>query len=265
VGLHQASDRDMQGMDTQGMAASHPASSRSWRLAPVWLVLTVTAVAVTTGSVMIWRPSGRTVLEAPDPRGDALAAQPDTSAPSAPFGPRSPTSPVTTPSAVLAPPTPPPSPRPIGPKPAPAPAIPTAPRTPPAASTGPITVGIDGKCADVRGGSSTDETPIQIYDCNGTAAQTWTMPGDGTIRAFGKCMDVYGARTSNFTEVQLYTCNGGGNQKWQSLNGALVNPRSGRCLDDPAFDTTNGTQLIIYDCNSGANQKWTLPQASPAP
>jgi alpha-L-fucosidase len=125
--------------------------------------------------------------------------------------------------------------------------------------TGPIRSGIAGKCADVNGGSNADETHVQIWDCNGTAAQNWTVAGDGTLRMFGKCMDIYGGASVGGSRVQLYTCNGGGNQQWRPVNGTLVNPQSGRCLDDPGFSATNGTQLVIWDCNGGANQRWTLP------
>jgi alpha-L-fucosidase len=133
-------------------------------------------------------------------------------------------------------------------------------RVSPAAVTGPIPSGIAGKCVDDNAGSSADETPVQLWDCNGTAAQSWTVPGDGTLRIFGKCLDIYGGAGANGSKVQLYTCNGGGNQQWAASGTALVNPQSGRCLDDPGFSTTNGTRLAIWDCNAGLNQQWTLPR-----
>ena len=36
-------------------------------------------------------------------------------------------------------------------------------------------VGLAGKCLDVAGASSLDGTAVQLYDCNGTAAQRWTL------------------------------------------------------------------------------------------
>ena len=134
-----------------------------------------------------------------------------------------------------------------------------APGSAPAQPTGPITSALAGKCVDDNGGSNANETHVQMWDCNGTVAQNWTVAGDGTIQMFGKCMDIYGGGTSNGSKVQLYTCNGGTNQQWQYTNGTLVNPVSGRCLDDPGFNTANGTQLEIWDCNGGTNQQWTLP------
>jgi glucose/arabinose dehydrogenase len=117
-----------------------------------------------------------------------------------------------------------------------------------------------GHCADVAGSGTADGTKVQIYDCNGSGAQRWTLPGDGTIRALGKCMDVQSSGTANGTKIHLWTCNGTGAQQWQAQpNGALRNPQSGRCLDIPASNTTNGTQLQIYDCNATGAQTWTLP------
>ena len=40
---------------------------------------------------------------------------------------------------------------------------------------GPIT-GIGGKCVDISGGNSGAGTAVQLYTCNGTAAQQWTLP-----------------------------------------------------------------------------------------
>ncbi len=48
-----------------------------------------------------------------------------------------------------------------------------------AAPAGPITSGIAGKCVDVRSAGTADGTPIQIYDCNGSTAQSWTVAADG--------------------------------------------------------------------------------------
>jgi len=137
---------------------------------------------------------------------------------------------------------------------------------PPTSGTpsGPITSGAGGgKCVDVAGGSNTNGTAVQIWDCNGSNAQSWMLPGDGTVQAVDKCLDIIGGGTANGTLVELWDCNGGANQQWtyDAGSGALRNPASGRCLDDPGFNTTNGIQLDIWDCNGGANQHWTAPRA----
>ncbi|WDZ83638.1 glycosyl hydrolase family 18 protein [Micromonospora cathayae] len=130
---------------------------------------------------------------------------------------------------------------------------------PPGGRTGPIT-GIGGKCVDVAAASSANGTAVQLYDCNGTAAQTWTVGGDGTLRALGKCADVTSAGTANGTKIQLWDCNGTGAQVWQAqANGTLRNPASNRCLDATDNSSANGTRLQIWDCFGGANQVWRLP------
>ncbi|HET9169888.1 MAG TPA: ricin-type beta-trefoil lectin domain protein [Actinospica sp.] len=127
---------------------------------------------------------------------------------------------------------------------------------------GPITSGLAGKCVDDFGDNAADGAVVDLYDCNGGAAQQWTLPGDGTVRINGKCMDVTGAGTASGTLVELWDCNGGSNQMWSAqADGTLKSAQSGRCLDDPGSSTTNGTQLIIWDCNGGANQRWTPPTA----
>jgi hypothetical protein len=126
--------------------------------------------------------------------------------------------------------------------------------------TGPIVAGDNmAKCVDDNSGSTANGTKIEMWDCNNTGAQNFTMNSNGTIGFGGSCLDITGAGTANGTLVELWTCNGGANQQWLPVNGLLVNPVSGRCLDDPAFTTTNGTQLDIWDCNGGSNQQWAVP------
>jgi hypothetical protein len=133
------------------------------------------------------------------------------------------------------------------------------PPPPPSGATGPIS-GIGGKCVDVRAANTANGTPVQLYDCNGTNAQQWTLASDGSVRALGKCLDVTYSGTANGTPIQLWDCNGTGAQVWRvQANGALLNPQSGRCLDDPAGNTANSTQLQIWDCNGGPNQQWHPP------
>ena len=129
----------------------------------------------------------------------------------------------------------------------------------PYAPNGPITSALAGECADDNHSGLGNNTAIQLWDCNGTNAQRWTVLGDGTLQVMGKCMDVTNSGTTNGTKVQLYDCNGTGAQQWQVHSGGLFNPESGRCLDDPGSTTNNGTQLQIYDCNNTNAQVWNSP------
>ncbi|WP_328472018.1 ricin-type beta-trefoil lectin domain protein [Streptomyces sp. NBC_00448] len=126
------------------------------------------------------------------------------------------------------------------------------------AATGAIT-GYGGKCVDVASASSANGTAVQLYDCNGTTAQSWTVGSDNSLQALGKCMDVTAAGTADGTPVQLYDCNGSAAQQWTASNGALVNTGSGKCLDATGPSSANGTRLQIWTCAGSANQQWTLP------
>jgi hypothetical protein len=133
--------------------------------------------------------------------------------------------------------------------------------TPASAATGTIT-GLGGKCLDVAGASSADGTAVQLYDCNGTAAQQWTVGTDGTIRALGKCLDVTGSSTADGTKIQLWTCSGAANQKWTvSAARDIVGTQANKCLDATGNSSANGTRAQIWTCSGGANQKWTAPAA----
>ncbi|MFH8755784.1 lectin [Streptomyces atroolivaceus] len=123
---------------------------------------------------------------------------------------------------------------------------------------GPIT-GLAGKCADVAGAATANGTAVQLYDCNGTAAQRWTVGGDGTIRALGKCLDVASGGTADGTPVQLWECNGSAAQQWATPAARdIVNPQANKCLDVNGGSSSNGSRLQIWTCTGAANQKWTV-------
>jgi chitinase len=134
----------------------------------------------------------------------------------------------------------------------------TPPPPPPTGSTGPVT-GYEGLCLDDRSASTTPGNPVQVYTCNGTNAQSWTVESNGTLQTLGECLDVTGAGTANGTLVDLYTCNGTAAQVWQhQSNGELINPNSGKCLDDSGFGGS-GTQVQIWACADSSNQQWNVP------
>jgi predicted alpha-1,2-mannosidase len=135
---------------------------------------------------------------------------------------------------------------------------------PPSPRTGPVVSGVSsGLCLDDSQSSTTNGNKVDIWGCDSTDAQSWTIAQDGTIRVLGKCLDAYHSGTTNGTAIDLYQCNGTGAQQWSpGASGSLVNPESGLCLDDPNSATTQGTQLQLYTCNGTGAQDWTLPAAT---
>jgi hypothetical protein len=131
------------------------------------------------------------------------------------------------------------------------------------AATGAIT-GFGGKCVDIAGANSANGTAVQLYDCNGSAAQQWTTGSDGSIQALGKCLDVAGANPANGTKVQIWDCNGSAAQQWTiGANGAIQ--ALGKCLDATNNSSANGTLLQIWDCAGSANQTWAAPGGGTTP
>nr|BEK64413.1 hypothetical protein KPHV_16400 [Kitasatospora purpeofusca] len=92
-----------------------------------------------------------------------------------------------------------------------------------AASSQAFTFGTDGsvhvlgKCLDVTGANTENGSPVNVWDCNGSAAQTWVAgPYPGTLK----------------------------------------NPNADKCLDAGAGATVGG-RLVIQDCHDGASARWT--------
>jgi predicted alpha-1,2-mannosidase len=131
---------------------------------------------------------------------------------------------------------------------------------------GPITEAATGKCVDDSGSGTSNGTAIQIYSCNGTDAQNWTVAPDHTLQVLTDCMDVTDGATTGGTLVQLHTCNGTEAQQWRpDGSGELVNPASGLCLTDTSNGATDKTQLRIETCSGAVGQIWRLPAAGRTP
>lgn len=118
----------------------------------------------------------------------------------------------------------------------------------------------NGMCVDVPWADSFNGNPLQIVNCTGNTAQTWTRSGS-TLAALGRCMDVASGGTADGAVVQLWECNGTGAQSWTYRSGdqAIVNPQSGKCLTAvggaPLHD---GQRLEIRTCSGTAAQRWTF-------
>jgi predicted alpha-1,6-mannanase (GH76 family) len=128
-------------------------------------------------------------------------------------------------------------------------------------SSGTIFSGVSASlCLDDKGSGTTAGTPIQIFGCNSSEAQSWTVGSGNTLQVMGGCATITGGGTSNGTLIEWEPCAGSGSQAWQpQSDGALLNPQSGKCLDDPHSSTTAGTQVQIYTCNGTGAQHWTIP------
>lgn len=128
------------------------------------------------------------------------------------------------------------------------------------AASGAIT-GYGGGCVDDYGAGGSNGNKIDLYQCNGSGAQKWTVNSSGELvnAASGKCLNDagYGGRG---TRQILWTCDGGSNEVWtHRADGEYVLKADGMCLNDPGYATADGTQLIVWPCDNTANEHWSSP------
>ncbi len=113
------------------------------------------------------------------------------------------------------------------------------------------------RCLDIDHSSTTPGAIIQAYDCNGTAAQRWSHPADGTLRSLGLCAGVpYGA-TQPGVRLQTVTCSGTDTaQKWSINSDGTIRSRKNPnvCLSVPGKVT--GERVTLDTCTGAATQKW---------
>jgi hypothetical protein len=108
----------------------------------------------------------------------------------------------------------------------------------------------------VDGGSSENGAQVQLWTCNGTDAQKWTLKNGTLVTPGGKCLDVAGASSASGTPVHQWECHGGENQQWKIEGGSIVG-LGGKCLD-ASGPSADGTPIVLWDCHGGDNQKWSL-------
>ncbi|MEU9010542.1 RICIN domain-containing protein [Streptomyces sp. NPDC048479] len=121
--------------------------------------------------------------------------------------------------------------------------------------------GAKGMCLDVAGGGKTAGTPVQVYTCNGGAAQQWMVEGTEDnlhLRNVGsyKCLDVAGNKSANGTKIQISDCYNTPGQSWKGDVRAATTLKSnttGKCLDLSTLAKSVDGRL--WDCNAGNAQK----------
>lgn len=124
----------------------------------------------------------------------------------------------------------------------------------------------DNKVLDVNGAGTENGANVQIYEMNGTMAQTFQVKynEDGTYtfvaKHSGKALDVSGGSWENGANIQQYQENGSAAQKWllKDTGGGyymLFSALSGKALDIDCGKIDNGSNVQIYEGNGSAAQK----------
>ncbi len=127
---------------------------------------------------------------------------------------------------------------------------------------GPLASGLFGWCASAWHAAGSPLGPVTLRGCGTTAATSWTIAADGTIRSGGGCLTVTGAAT-----VAIRACAGAPTQKWQTYSGPIgvqfasvqAGGQAGLCLADPGDATKAGTQLTLGHCVAADPGTWWRP------
>jgi hypothetical protein len=125
--------------------------------------------------------------------------------------------------------------------------------------------GLSGKCLSVTGASAAPGTVADIYPCNGSGSEDWTLGSDGTIVGglSGDCLQVAGDSTSDYAGVVIEPCNGAAGQQWTvTPDGAIENVQSGLCLSVLSASTDNYAAADIYACNGSGSESWSQQPAA---
>ncbi|HEU5428670.1 MAG TPA: serine/threonine protein kinase [Actinocrinis sp.] len=115
-------------------------------------------------------------------------------------------------------------------------------------------------CMDTAGRIFANGTKEDIWSCNGTPAQSWTLTPAGQLTEDGGayCLDDFGLEKTPGTQVVLWSCNGGANQRWTiQPNGTIVSANAGLCVDVSGKGTNDGTALVLWPCDGSPSQQWS--------
>ncbi len=134
-------------------------------------------------------------------------------------------------------------------------------------SVGAVTSRRPGQCLDDWRGGTADRNKIDIYRCNHSRAQVWSVSpqAGGTLRirlvkagSPARCVTVPGGRPGAGRKAVLARCGSSG-AVWRARgHGHLVDPRSGLCLTGPGAGPS-GTWLDLSRCADTAAEHWNLP------
>lgn len=115
--------------------------------------------------------------------------------------------------------------------------------------------GLGGLCLDLNGAIAVEGNHIQVFTCNDSAAQVWTMATDGTLRVVGRC-----AAAADDGAVRITGCDGRRSARWQTgADGTLVNAAGRGCLTDPGAGTRSAAGVRVESCSGADRQRWKLP------
>jgi parallel beta-helix repeat protein len=120
-------------------------------------------------------------------------------------------------------------------------------------------------CVTTVNESKAAGTALQIWNCYGSPAQSYSWMADGSIRAFASttpmCLGTTGTGQDG-DRIVLQTCNGSAQQKWTATTTNEIHGINNKCLDVVNASSANGARLMLWNCYGSPSQKWDNNAAS---
>ncbi|WP_189820255.1 ricin-type beta-trefoil lectin domain protein [Streptomyces olivaceoviridis] len=121
-----------------------------------------------------------------------------------------------------------------------------------------------GLCAEVKGSSTADGTPVVTAACaTATTGQRFGLPTtpagpQGHLTGIaGMCADSDGGRQTPDTQLVLNTCGPADSQQWKAAADGTLRLFDSRCMTPEGGGTAdNGTPVVLEICDGSAAQQW---------
>lgn len=109
-----------------------------------------------------------------------------------------------------------------------------------------------GKCLDVPSANFANNVKLELYECNGSNAQKFTIQPNGSITVDANstyCIDLENANTTNGTRLQIYTCSSAPNSAQLFSFGVGINAWKGMISGSDTF-------CAVRDDMGGGSGMW---------
>jgi len=118
-----------------------------------------------------------------------------------------------------------------------------------------------GLCLSVTGASTAAGATADLYTCNGSVSENWSVNSNGTITGTnsGLCLSVSGNSSALKSTADINTCDGDGYEQWSvKSDGTVVNGATGLCLSVTGASTAPYATADVYTCNGSVSEYWTV-------
>jgi hypothetical protein len=123
--------------------------------------------------------------------------------------------------------------------------------------------GVSGYCMDDHLNSTSPNTVVDAWHCNGSAAQEWAVSQGTITHDTTYCLSVAGDSKNSGAKLVADTCSSAPGQVWFAEKGGFLNPNSGLCLSTATSKAS--PQLVLNSCNQlgQPDELWSSAASKP--